>query len=584
MAVKRIEQLDIKNRGFITAIVGNTDDVFIDKDLCRYNLETQLYLYLKSVGYDYIYFYSRESGVQLNTYDGIEALRWLFPGDESQTSNVEGAVSDGRPLGRRSRYRRNTSCTELINSAKRMGRTYYYSQSLRDTALIDAILYILNSKDHKSVICFTSTALHISNEGFIPALIRLKRDMAASHSPNRMLIIYEGDEDALLNNLSHPRSQDIFYNSFFIEQFRKGNSLNHENVFVIDVPDKEECGNWINYMRIVEKRFNNDEIFSFPYKKLIEQIFRQKKQLDYLEKDAKEPHFIESLRVVEFSEELLANSLNKIHGQQDNMPVIIDKVVAWVNKPIIKRPLVLMFAGPSGTGKTYTAKTVAEALKSLGFVYEKLNMNEYQNEADSWKLLGSSTGYSGSTGDSPLFAARKKSEKLVILFDEIEKAHSNLFTAIMGLMDEGMMANGRGEKYDFSQSIIVFTTNLAMDKLAQKKAELRTAGVETVSYKFQQETKQILKDAGLRNEICGRIQCLLVYNELNEETVARIAIEEIRNLANDFNLRVNNIPESLLREVLQIAHSNEGARPIKDYVSNRLTKKFGEYLKIIEKR
>ena len=230
-----------------------------------------------------------------------------------------------------------------------------------------------------------------------------------------------------------------------------------------------------------------------------------------------------------------------------------------------------MFAGTSGTGKTFTAKTIQQALDEDGYKLARLNMNEYHSEADAWKLLGSATGYAGSDTDAPLFAARKLSDKLVILFDEIEKAHPSLFTTIMSLMDEGFLADGRGVNYDFRQSIIIFTTNLAMDRLLEVKNILIASGCEISSNKFQNATKQILKDNKMPNEICGRINWLLVYNALNASDIVQIAVEQIRARGKEYDLNINIISPRYLRMIAeQCSGSNEGARPVQTEIDRTI--------------
>lgn len=582
MTVKRIENLDIKHRNVFTAIVGNTDDVFIDNDLCRYKFEHQLCLYLKSQGYDYVYFYSRAREFGLYTYDGPEALQWLFQDDTQQAPQSQDVVNDGRPLGRSGRYR-NRRNTDISNNGPikhnvESKPTYWYV-IFNDTTFTGQIKKILEDKKRKSVICFISTAFEPSEpEGLIGVLNSFLFDAGVSESVNKMLFVYEAkDYDELYSkHFKHPNTK-FFNRDFFTNQFTKDNKLNFDNIFLVKVPEETECKNWINYQRIIKNSLNNEMVFSFPFDKLAKQICKQKKTLLKLEKeDIKSPEFIENLRVVEFSESYLENALSEIHGQEDNISVITDQVVTFVNELEfnVEKPLVLMFAGTSGTGKTYTAETIANALESRGFGYLLLAMNEYSDEMSSAKLMGSAPGYVGSGQDSPIFAERKKHDRLVIVFDEIEKAHENILLNLMNLMDKGFLSNGLGEQIDFRESIIIFTTNLCMNQLIQKKAELKKAKVGVESYKFQKDTKQILKNGGMRNEVAGRIGCLLIYNPLTVEAVLRIGIEEIRKLGARYNIRVNNIPEGLLQQIIQIANSNEGARPIQDIVELTLRKIF----------
>lgn len=585
MTVKRIENLNIKKRKFFTAIVGNTDDVFIDNDLCEYNFEEQLSLYLRSKGYDYIYFYSRSREYGLYSYDGQEALQWLFLDNEQQEGQNQDAVDDGRPLGRTGRFRKRRSTDNSNNGHIRrvdnyIRHTYWCCVNFRDTTLTGQVKKILENRRHKSVICFLTTEFEpAERQGLSDGLNQISSVAASARNPNKVLIVYEAkDTDELYSkHFEHP-DRVFFHSDLFVNQFTKGNTLNMKNIFMVDVPDEVECKNWINFQRIINNSLDSKKVFSFPIDKLAEQIRKKKKTLrewniEIEDKDRVDSEFIDNLRVKEFSESYLRDALSKIHGQQDNMDVITKKVVTFVNKiefSKVEKPLVLMFAGTSGTGKTYTAETIANALKSHEFGYLLLDMNTYSNEMGTARLLGSAPGYVGSGQDSPIFAERKRHDRLVIVFDEIEKADPVLFKNLMTLLDKGSLSNGRGEAIDFRESIIIFTTNLCMERLTTKKAELKRANVDIASYRFQQDTKQILKNGGIPNEISGRIGCLLIYNPLTKETVVRIAIEEIRKLGNKYNLRVNNIPESLLKETVEIANSNEGARPIREFVENKL--------------
>lgn len=266
-------------------------------------------------------------------------------------------------------------------------------------------------------------------------------------------------------------------------------------------------------------------------------------------------------KVLPFDKDKLLESLKTVKGQQDNVEIIAEIINTWIKDAVKVSPLVFMLAGTSGTGKTFTASAIAEALSDYKMV--KLSMNEYSSDADSWKLLGSSTGYMGSDEDAPLFAARLETPKLLILFDEIEKAHPSLFQTIMTLMEKGEMGNGRGEVFDFKQSIIIFTTNLAMKELVKLKKESIREQTNPSSPKFQDAAKEILKAAGLRDEISRRLTWVFVYNALDASMVVQIAVEEIRKLGSLYGIKINNVHKTYLEEIAKsCADNNEGAGPI----------------------
>lgn len=568
MSVKRVKDLKIKDRGFVTAIVGNNDDVFLDDDLCRYTFQFQLSLYLRSIGYEYVFFYNGEKN--LYTYDGQDALQWLFPENANQGKR---SVGDGR-LNVRIRKTYTAPLNPIEKQKDGMGRPYWHV-NYPDTTFITAFLEILRNSKHPTVFCFTSSGLKFEGEDkrFLDGLVDIQFTLAASCSKNKVLIQFNAkDKSTLLSSLNNHRNQGVFYKDFFLSQFKSGeNSLREENVFEVGLPDEKECENWVNYQRIVEHRLSNDDVFSFPYKTFVSQVYRKRIILNDLEKRVMDANFIDSLRVHEFSKEYLKQSLSMIHGQQDNMAILVDRVVTWVRSLRYpkkrKTPLVMMFAGPTGTGKTFTAEMLAAALQSEGFgELVELQMSEYKSEADVNTLKGSPPGYVGYGVDSPLISAWRKSQKLVILFDEIEKAHSTMFDAIMGLMDKGIFENGQGQKFDFSQCIIILTTNLYLEGIRNKKEELKIKGVKTGSPEFENEIKSVLQEKpdGFRAEICNRINTVLVYDSLGVEDITRIAIEEIRKLGEDYDFKVNNIPESVLLSITdEVKGSVYGTRTIK---------------------
>ena len=282
---------------------------------------------------------------------------------------------------------------------------------------------------------------------------------------------------------------------------------------------------------------------------------------------------------IEYDWQLLDNLLSQVHCQEDNMAIIAKNIKTWLRSPVKERPLVFFLAGTSGTGKTFTAKQVKEALSKNGYTYLRLDMNQYNSQHKSETFLGAPPSYVDSGQDAPIFEERRKSDKIIILFDEIEKAHPTIFKIMMNLLDEGILANGHGHNFDFRNSIIFFTSNLAMDLLVSKKQELQKQNLAIDSQKFQDIVKQIIKDHNIPNEISGRIKYLLVYNTLDAKSVAKIALQEIRKLGNKkYKLQINNVCPSLLNKIAEdCKNNNEGARPIERNVENDFETIFQDY-------
>lgn len=551
MVVKRICDLEIQRRGFITALHGNLDDSFVDEDLCVYSFDQQLYLYLKMEGYDRVYFYTRAQGYNWYSFDK-DSLLSLFP------SNSNAGTNDGRPLGV-GRLRRNDSANSNQGHIKEgismNQRKYYYVSNFTDSTLVKVIQDVMRDQTQKSIIYISSVTFDIGDRSFVDGIACVNGEYASAQSENKLLL-----------NL---KSSGIFKETFFEELLKNNNNA----IFYVGSPDANECKNWVNLQRI-KGSIKSEVAFMFPFDTLVTRIVNEYKRISIMKNklDDKKASFVQDLYVEEFSQKLLSRKLSGIHGQQDSIEIIVRKIKTWIDCPDEhKKPLVFMFAGTSGTGKTYTAKMINEALKSQGYKFVYLDMNTYHQEETVSKLLGSAPGYVGSDKDTPLFAANRESKKLVILFDEMEKAHNSFFETIMTLMAEGELSNGCGEKFDFRQSIIIFTTNLAKEKLIRRKAELIKENKKIDDFNFQTAIKEILIQNGVKTEICGRINSVFVYNTLDKKTVARITVEEIRKLGLIYNIQINNIPENILREIAdEIAQSTEGARPIETVVRDKL--------------
>ena len=555
MVVKRVSDLDIHRRTFITAIGGYVDDAFIDEDLCAYTFEQQLYLYLKKEGYNRILFYNRASGFNLYAYDR-ESLDSLYS-QNPPTKTANPPLGKVNLLGKSAKNETNSDSPskDHIKSKYYNGRKYFYISDFKDSTLVTTVQEVISNSTYKSVIYFTTTSFDLGErQTFVDNISHAYNEVAASGSQNKILIRYN--------------TSGVFKSEFFVNILKSS-----ENVFNVGLPDRNEYRNWLNAQRIKGK-INAATIFAFPFDTLINQLCRLRQKILTLDMELqlKQANFLDSFRPKPFDKNELLEVLKKVRGQQDNIQVIVGEINRWLRKVVKSRPLVFMFAGTSGTGKTFTTKCIKEYLASYGFNFIRLNMNEYHSESDVRKLLGSPQGYVDSDKDAPIFAAHRNSGgRLIILFDEIEKAHSSLFTTIMALMDEGTLSNGKGEEYDFKQSIIIFTTNLAQEYLLSQKQRLINQNIGITKRQFQDTTKQILKNAGLPNEVCGRINWLLVYNALDASTTAQIALEQIRMIGKEYNISINRVPLHFLQKIAEeCAEHNEGARPIETSLRNQL--------------
>ena len=178
----------------------------------------------------------------------------------------------------------------------------------------------------------------------------------------------------------------------------------------------------------------------------------------------------------------------------------------------------MIFVGATGVGKTETAKVLAELLKPLGYQFIRIDLNQYRTPESAWTLIGSPRGYVGSEHGGTLTRALMKNPKAVILFDEMEKAHPELHTTFMTLLDEGYIEEqSTGRKVYLQAGIIIFTSNLYSDKIAHI--------AETVEDELELELqlRDFVERYFGRPEIVGRIDAIVPFRRLTPEDLEEIA-------------------------------------------------------------
>jgi ATP-dependent Clp protease ATP-binding subunit ClpC len=223
----------------------------------------------------------------------------------------------------------------------------------------------------------------------------------------------------------------------------------------------------------------------------------------------------------------------RVIGQQDAIRAVsqaIRRTRAGLKDP--KRPSgSFIFLGPSGVGKTETAKTLAEFLFGDENSLIQLDMSEYMEKHTVSRLVGSPPGYVGYEEGGQLTEAVRRKPFSVVLFDEIEKAHPDVFNALLQILEDGRLTDSQGRSVDFKNTVIIMTSNLGT-------ADLRKASVgfaktsEAVTYeKMKNKVNDALKQH-FRPEFLNRIDDVIVFHELTKDEVTEIIdlmIKRVRN-------------------------------------------------------
>ncbi len=245
-----------------------------------------------------------------------------------------------------------------------------------------------------------------------------------------------------------------------------------------------------------------------------------------------------------------------------------------------------MFLGQTGVGKTELCKALAEAMFDNESAVIRLDMSEYMEKHSISKLIGSPPGYVGFDEAGQLTEKVRRKPYSVVLFDEIEKAHPDVFNLLLQVLDDGRLTDSQGRTVSFKNTIIIFTSNVGVSELPKKKGGLGFGAEESSKELDYEEIKEVLTSAlkrHFRPEFVNRIDVVTVFHPLNYSELSQIAKIFITNL----NKKLQNqgaglkITESALKYLIDKGYDSEyGARPlrrlIEQEIEDRLAEKFLE--------
>ena len=239
-----------------------------------------------------------------------------------------------------------------------------------------------------------------------------------------------------------------------------------------------------------------------------------------------------------------------------------------------KRPIgSFLFLGPTGVGKTELTKALAEFLFDDETAMIRMDMSEYMEKHSVARLLGAPPGYVGYEEGGALTEAVRRRPYQVVLFDEIEKAHPDVFNIMLQVLDDGRLTDGQGRTVDFANTVIIMTSNLGAQALVEQKDG---ADVEEVREQVMDHVR-----AAFRPEFLNRMDDILLFRRLGREHMAGIVdiqLGHLRNLLKARSIELTVTDKALAWLADKGYDPAYGARPLKRVIQNECQNKLAEKL------
>lgn len=336
----------------------------------------------------------------------------------------------------------------------------------------------------------------------------------------------------------------------------------------LDEQIEEEKQRWLEELDKDRKEVNGDIVrkvasmmTGIPINRLTS---KESKQIKNLDKDIKE-------RVIGQDEacEKVAQAIkrNKVGIKNPNRPIAS-----------------FIFLGPSGVGKTYLAQTMAELVMGDPDNMIRIDMSEYSEKFASSRLVGAPPGYIGYEKGGELTEKVRRNPYSVVLFDEIEKAHPDVFDTLLQVLDEGHLTDSRGRKVNFKNTMIVMTSNLGAKEIQQFGESIGFSSSNKVASE-QERKRSIVKKAlekDLKPEFLNRIDDTIIFNDLTQDEIGKIVHTEIDDLRSRLKEKGNyglNITKDAVKFLSTEGYDERfGARELKraiqTYIEDKITDLF----------
>ena len=411
----------------------------------------------------------------------------------------------------------------------------------------------------------------IKRENDQPKIDQLEKDIADLREQEKQYRAKWEGEKALVNKIQEDKQQ---IENLKIEAERAEREGNYERVAEIRYSKLKSLQDDIN---AIQSQLRNAQG--------AEAMVREEVTADDIAEVVSRWTGIPVTRMLQSEREKLLHLEEELHkrviGQDEAITAVSDAVRrsrAGLQDP--KRPIAsFIFLGTTGVGKTELAKALAEYLFNDETMMTRIDMSEYQEEFSVSRLIGAPPGYVGYDEGGQLTEAVRRKPYSVVLFDEIEKAHPDVFNILLQVLDDGRLTDNKGRTVNFKNTIVIMTSNLGSQYIQQEFEKLNAQNRDTIISDTKQKVMEMLKKT-IRPEFLNRIDETIMFLPLTKQEIAQVVtlqMNAVKKMLEPQGFTLN-VTDAAIQYLADAGFDPEfGARPVKRAIQrlvlNDLSKK-----------